>query len=113
LIRPYNFCPCTEIDDSDAVDIVGDALQVLKKVPDNAVSKITSYHFLEHVDNLGILLEEIARVLKQDGTLVSVVPHFSNPFFYSDPTHKNFFGLYTFSTMLLAISSPVNFLSIE
>jgi hypothetical protein len=26
-----------------------------------------------------------------------VVPHFSNPYFYSDPTHRRTFGLYTFS----------------
>jgi hypothetical protein len=25
------------------------------------------------------------------------VPHFSNPYFYSDPTHRRFFGLYSFS----------------
>jgi len=25
-----------------------------------------------------------------------LVPHFSNPYFYSDPTHRAFYGLYTF-----------------
>ena len=27
--------------------------------------------------------------------LTIVVPHFSNPFYYSDPTHRTPFGLYT------------------
>ena len=35
--------------------------------------------------------------MKPQGKLELVVPHFSNPFFYSDPTHRRFFGLYTFS----------------
>ena len=25
------------------------------------------------------------------------MPHFSNPYFYSDPTHRDAFGWYTFS----------------
>ena len=29
--------------------------------------------------------------------MIVVFPHLSNPFFYSDPTHESFFGLYTFS----------------
>ena len=32
----------------------------------------------------------------QDGRVEVVVPHFSNPYGYSDPTHVRFFGLYTF-----------------
>jgi hypothetical protein len=37
------------------------------------------------------------RVLKRNGIVVGTVPHFSNPYYYSDPTHKTFFGLYSFS----------------
>jgi hypothetical protein len=31
------------------------------------------------------------------GTVECVIPHFSNPYFYSDPTHQRFFGLYSLS----------------
>jgi SAM-dependent methyltransferase len=86
-----------DILDYDCVDIVGDAMDVLKKIPDNIVDGISSYHFLEHADNLDLLLGEVARVLRLGGLFQVVVPHFSNPYFYSDPTHKNYFGLYTFS----------------
>ena len=34
--------------------------------------------------------------LNQGGLVEFVAPHFSNPYFYSDPTHRSFFGLYTF-----------------
>jgi hypothetical protein len=36
------------------------------------------------------------RVLKETGTAHISVPHFSNPYYYSDYTHRRFFGLYTF-----------------
>ena len=36
-------------------------------------------------------------MLQPGGEFRAVVPHFSNPAFYSDPTHRAFFGLYTFS----------------
>ncbi len=78
------------------VDVVGDAAAVLASLPDRSVSHIYSEHFLEHIDDLQGLLSQVSRVLIDRGTFVAVVPHFSNPYFYSDPTHKMAFGLYTF-----------------
>ena len=41
-------------------------------------------------------MREITRVLKKNGKANIFVPHFSNPYYYSDYTHKRFLGLYTF-----------------
>ncbi len=74
-----------------------DCLEYLKKCDDSSIKEIYSRHFLEHIDLKEYMLE-IFRVLdKKNGRLRIIVPHFSNPYFYSDPTHKNFFGIYTFS----------------
>lgn len=78
------------------VDIVANIEEGLGFIPDNSVDSISSRHFLEHVVNFELLLREIHRVLKPDGVHHAVVPHFSNPYFYSDYTHKVFFGLYSF-----------------
>jgi ubiquinone/menaquinone biosynthesis C-methylase UbiE len=78
------------------VDVVGEAVEVLASLPDRSVSHIYSEHFLEHLDDFQGLLAQAGRVLADGGTFVAVVPHFSNPYFYSDPTHKRTFGLYTF-----------------
>ena len=83
--------------DTPAVDIVGDAIEVLKRIPDGSVSELFSSHFAEHVDDLEAVLNEVRRILATGGTMTTVAPHFSNPYFYSDPTHRRFFGLYTFS----------------
>jgi ubiquinone/menaquinone biosynthesis C-methylase UbiE len=86
-----------DVIDYECVDIVGDAYDVLRKVPSNSVSAVYSYHFFEHVEDIGALMKELARIIKEDGSLMVVTPHFSNPYYYSDLTHKNLFGLYSFS----------------
>ena len=83
--------------DFDGVDVVGDIFEVLATVPDGTVDAVHSYHFLEHVEPLGGIVRELARVLKPGGLLHTVVPHFSNPYVYSDYTHRQTFGLYSFS----------------
>ena len=80
----------------DGVDIVGDVLGVLHSIPGSSVRSIYSAHFMEHVDDPWLILAEAARVLEYGGEFRAVIPHFSNPAFYSDPTHRAYFGLYTF-----------------
>ncbi len=69
---------------------------MLKEIKDNSIDQVYSFHFLEHVDNHIEVVNEIIRVLKKNGLMNIVVPHFSNPFYYSDPTHKSKFGLFSF-----------------
>lgn len=86
-----------DILDYPAVDIVGDIFDVLEAFPARSVQKIHSSHFFEHVHDIPRLMSEVARILSKDGVLEITVPHFSNPYFFSDPTHKSFFGLYSMS----------------
>jgi SAM-dependent methyltransferase len=86
-----------DVIDHECVDIVGDVYDVLTKIASNSVSAVYSYHFFEHVDDILTIMKELARIIKEDGLLAIVTPHFSNPYYYSDYTHKNLFGLYSFS----------------
>ena len=85
-----------DILDGECVDIVGDVPEVLKEIKDNSIDQVYSFHFLEHVDNHIEVVNEIIRVLKKNGLMNIFVPHFSNPFYHSDPTHKSKFGLFSF-----------------
>ncbi|MBN2180326.1 MAG: class I SAM-dependent methyltransferase [Sedimentisphaerales bacterium] len=78
------------------VDIVADMEDGLLFLPDDSVDEIHCRSVLEHIENFENLMKEIVRVLKPDGRAYIFVPHFSNPYFYSDYTHKRFFGLYSF-----------------
>jgi ubiquinone/menaquinone biosynthesis C-methylase UbiE len=71
--------------------------EVLGSLDDESVAEVFSSHLFEHVDDLDGLMRELERVLAVGGRLHVVVPHFSNAYFYSDPTHRRPFGLYTFS----------------
>ncbi len=86
-----------DIIDYDGVDIVGDVYEVLSRIPEKSIPTVYSSHFFEHARDIHLLLAEIVRILKPGGMLTVVVPHFSNPYFYSDISHRNFFGLYSFS----------------
>jgi predicted SAM-dependent methyltransferase len=79
----------------DGVDVVCDLNKVLP-FAGNSVDHIYTKSLLEHIANLEGLLGELSRVLKPNGTLYIYVPHWTNPFYYSDYTHRRFFGLATF-----------------
>jgi len=78
------------------VDIVADIEQGLPFLPDESVDQIHCRSVFEHIENFENLMREIVRVLKKGGKAYVFVPHFSNPYYYSDYTHKRPFGLYTF-----------------
>lgn len=78
------------------VDIVADLNEPLSALPDNCVEEIYTRHVLEHVGEFLPLMAELHRVTRPGGRIEIVVPHFSNPYGYSDPTHVRQFGLYTF-----------------
>jgi predicted SAM-dependent methyltransferase len=82
--------------DLPEVDIVADLEEGLAFLPDDSVDEIHCRSVLEHIENFEALMMEVIRVLKPNGTAHIFVPHFSNPYYYSDYTHKRFFGLFTF-----------------
>ena len=77
------------------VDIVADLNEPLSALPDDSVEEIYTRHTLEHIANFLGLVTEIGRVVRPNGRIEIIVPHFSNPYGYSDPTHVRFFGLYS------------------
>lgn len=81
--------------DLPGVDIVGDVAAVLSALPAGCVDRVWSYHFLEHVDDVGAIVRELGRVCAPDAIVDLTVPHFSNPYYFSDPTHRRPFGLYS------------------
>jgi len=76
-----------------------DVLAYLRSLPAHSVAEVYSRHMLEHFEPAPLreLLAQIDRVLMPGGVIVFIVPHFSNPYFHSDPTHRQAFGVHTFS----------------
>lgn len=76
-------------------DIMADLNKPLEILPDNSVESIVSRGSFEHIRNFVGLMVEIHRICVNNADIKTVVPHFSNPYYYSDPTHVQPFGLYT------------------
>ncbi|QNN24883.1 methyltransferase type 11 [Planctomycetales bacterium ZRK34] len=81
----------------EGVDIVANLNEPLTDLPDNCVASLRTRHTLEHVQEFLPLMKEIHRIVAPGGRIEITVPHYTNPYYYSDPTHERFFGLYTFN----------------
>jgi SAM-dependent methyltransferase len=79
----------------EGVDIVADLNQPLALIPDQSVDHVYTRHVLEHIHEFLPLMREIHRVCKPGAQIEIIVPHFSNVYGFSDPTHVRFFGIYT------------------
>jgi len=78
------------------VDVVCDINNEKLPFSDNELDEVYSRHLFEHLDNFFFVMKEVYRVLKPNGKLILKVPYFAAPTSYSDPTHKRFFGIYSF-----------------
>ena len=77
-------------------DIVHDLNQRPWPLPDNHFKEVAIYDVIEHVDDVIACMEEVHRVCK-DGALVNItVPHFSSANAFTDPTHRHYFGWFSF-----------------
>lgn len=79
----------------EGIDLLADLNEPLNLLPDNCAESIFSRHALEHVHSFLPLMRELYRITMPSGRIELIVPHFSNPYYYSDPTHVRFFGLYS------------------
>jgi SAM-dependent methyltransferase len=77
------------------IDVAADLNKPLDLLPNDCCEYIYSQHVLEHINEFLPLMREIHRITKPDGTIEIVVPHFSNVYGFSDPTHVRLFGLYS------------------
>lgn len=84
---------CRELD----LDVIeGDAVEVLRSMPEASVGAITSMHLVEHLpfERVVELIDQARRVLKTGGVMILETPNPENIdvatfSFYLDPTHRN------------------------
>jgi SAM-dependent methyltransferase len=79
------------------VDVVHDFNVFPYPFKDSAFDLILANHALEHVNDLLRVMEEFQRILAPGGVVQVMVPYFSSPNAYRDPTHKIWFTSQTFS----------------
>lgn len=81
-------------------DVIHDLGQFPYPFEDDEFDKIVSFHVIEHVPDVMKLITELYRITKPGGVISFVTPHYTNPDWASDPTHKNHFNSYSFNTFV-------------
>ncbi len=78
------------------VDLVCDLNQYPWPFGSDSIDDVRMDHVLEHLQDRNRAVAEIHRILKTGGIARIRVPHFTWQYAYTDPTHRHFFGYYTF-----------------
>jgi len=76
------------------VDVVADMHHL--PFQDSSIDQIYSRHTLEHVDYPLRCIAELYRIARGNGRITIIVPHFSNPAYWADMTHKRPFSARSF-----------------
>jgi len=67
---------------------------------DDEFDEIISRHVIEHVPDVLGFVNELHRITKPGGRIKIVTPHYSNPDWATDPTHRNHFNSYSFTCFM-------------
>jgi SAM-dependent methyltransferase len=67
---------------------------------DNEFDEIVCRHVVEHVPDVLGFVTELHRITKPGGRLKIVTPHYSNPDWATDPTHRNHLNSYSFNCFI-------------
>jgi SAM-dependent methyltransferase len=98
-------CGCKRAADAVNLDITSDTnpdvvhdLNVKPwPFPDNRFREVIAYDVIEHLDDVIQTMEEIHRVCCHGAIVKITVPHFSCANAYTDPTHRHYFGRFSFN----------------
>jgi SAM-dependent methyltransferase len=83
-----------------AADVIHDLGQVPYPFPDDEFDLVVSNHVAEHVPDVMAFITELYRITRPGGTIKLLMPHYTNPDWANDPTHRNHFNSYSFNTFI-------------
>ena len=83
-----------------AADVIHDLGAIPYPFPDNEFDTIVSNHAVEHVPDLMSFIGELYRITRNGGRIKIITPHYTNPDWATDPTHRNHINSYTFNTFM-------------
>ena len=78
-------------------DVIHDLGSIPYPFPDDEFDEVVCRHVAEHVPDVMAFVAELHRIAKPGGRILIVTPHYSNPDWATDPTHRNHFNSYSFN----------------
>jgi SAM-dependent methyltransferase len=81
-------------------DVIHDLGVLPYPFADDQFDLIISRHVIEHVPDVMAFISELHRITRAGGRIRLVTPHYSNPDWPTDPTHRNHFNSYSFNCFM-------------
>ncbi|HEX8650558.1 MAG TPA: class I SAM-dependent methyltransferase [Pyrinomonadaceae bacterium] len=81
-------------------DVIHDLGVVPYPFEDDEFDEVFSHHVVEHVPDVMAFISELHRITKHGGRIRLITPHYSNPDWPTDPTHRNHFNSYSFNCFM-------------
>lgn len=79
---------------SDA-DVIHDLGTLPYPFADSEFDEVVCNHVIEHVPDVMAFVSELHRITKNGGRIRILTPHYTNPDWATDPTHRNQFNSYS------------------
>lgn len=83
-----------------AADVIHDLGTTPYPFEDSEFDQIVSNHVVEHVPDIMAFIGELHRITKNGGRIKLITPHYTNPDWPNDPTHRNHINSYTFNVFI-------------
>lgn len=81
-------------------DVIHDLGEIPYPFADDEFDLVVSNHVVEHIPDVMAFVSELHRITKPGGKIRLLTPHYTNPDWASDPTHRNHFNSYSFNTFM-------------
>ena len=80
-----------------AADVIHDLGEFPYPFDDNEFDEVISRHVIEHVPDPMRFITELHRITRPGGRIKLIAPHYSNPDWATDLTHRNHLSSYSFN----------------
>jgi SAM-dependent methyltransferase len=81
-------------------DVIHDLGVVPYPFSDSEFDEVISRHVIEHVPDVMAFVSELHRITRAGGRIKLITPHYTNPDWPTDPTHRNHFNSYSFNCFM-------------
>jgi len=85
-----------DINPRTAADVIHDLDDLPYPFADDEFDEVIGRHVIEHVRDPMAVMNELHRITRPGGTVKLVAPHWTNPDFATDLTHRNHLNSYSF-----------------
>jgi SAM-dependent methyltransferase len=89
-----------DVNPLSAADILHDLDDVPYPFADDQFDEVVGRHVIEHVRDPMAVMAELHRITRHGGVIRLIAPHWTNPDFATDLTHRNHLNSYSFRNMI-------------